>query len=145
MNEHRKKSNSDPKCASCGFSSFNLKLIEHHKRKRNCKKCCNNGFDTSFECIKQYNVHRKHCRGQGLEDKDLNVVDVNVIILKEEMQQETTNQSQDMPVLEERTVEEFQTRRPEVERLEVKRSDDEKPLPKRRRIACLNTFAITTV
>ena len=149
VNEHRKKSNSDPKCATCGFSSFNLQLIEHHKRKRSCKNCCNNGFDTSFDCIKQYNTHTKDCRGQGLEEKDVNVVDVDAVIFKEEFQQETTNHSQDMPVLEERTVEQFQTARPEVmrpgvKRLEVKRSDDDKPLAKRRRIACLKNFAIST-
>ena len=129
MNEHRKKSNSDPKCATCGFSSLNLQLIEHHKRKRNCKKCFSNGFNTSFECIKQYNAHIKDCRAQGLENKDVNVVDVDVVILKEEFQPETINHSQDMPVLEERSVEQFQTAR---------------PLPKRRRIACLKTFAIST-
>ena len=155
VNEHRKKSNFDPKCAHCGFSSFNLQLVDHHKRKRNCKKCSNNGFDTSFDCIKQYNAHTKDCRGQGLEDKDVNVVDVDVAILKEEFQPETTDHSEDMPVLEERTVDQFQSgrteaKRPEVRRIDVRRPDssgsvDDKPLPKRRRIACLNTFAISTV
>ena len=87
-----------------------------------------------------------------MEDKDINIVDVEVVTLKEEFQPETTNHSQDMPVLEERTMEQFvrpEVRRPgvkrlEAKRLEVKRSDDDKPLPKRRRMACFKTFVIST-
>ena len=79
----------------------------------------------------------------------VNVVDVDVVILKEEFQPEATNHFQDLPVLEECTVEQFQTARPEVrrpgvKRLEVQSSDDDKPLPKRTRIECLKTFAFAT-
>ena len=95
VNYHRKNPTFIPKCFQCGLASFNLEWVETHGKQQHCKKCIVNGFLTLFTCQKKYSDHLWTCKGQGLTDTDVNLVDADVIVVKEEQCAESNSNTEE--------------------------------------------------